>query len=127
MPRRPSHNDPIVGSVALAQRIGGDGIGQLDFVVPPKQVLVLTSFSWRTADGVPNGVARAGLTISNGTIISDVLSSESPVDAAGRASRRETLTPGIVLKPGFVPCVHPHGGFASVIEADALGFLVKDK
>jgi hypothetical protein len=123
----PSSTIPLNGSVALAARIGSDGSTQLNFVVPPKQSLVLTSFWWRTADGVPNGVARVALAISNGTDIADVLESEIPVDAAGRASRRETLTPGIILKLGFVPCLHPHGGFTSVLSADALGFLVKDK
>ena len=123
----PSNPIPLSGSIALTVRIRGDATSQLNFVVPPKQSLVLTSFSWRTADGTPNGSARVALAISNGTDVADVLESVAPVDAAGGAFRRETLTPGIVLKPGFVPCLHPHGGFANVLSGDALGYLVKDK
>jgi len=123
----PSAPVPVSGSIALALRIRSDATSQPNFVVPPKQSLVLTSFSWRTADGTPNGSARVALAISNGTDVADVLESVATVDATGGAFRRETLTPGIVLKPGFVPCLHPHGGFANVLSGDALGFLVKDK
>ncbi len=123
----PSNPNPVSGSIALAVRVGSDATEQLNFVVPAKQSLVLTAFSWRTADGTPNGSARVALAISNGTDVADVLESVAPVDANGGAFGRETLTPGIVLKPGFVPCLHPHGGFANVLSGDALGFLVKDK
>jgi hypothetical protein len=95
------------------------------FVIPPKEVLVVTGFEWLARGGTAGSGVRANLTTqASGTPTLIYATSTTTFDSDGNASKNE-VTPLIVIKPGRTICIFIASGTA--IAGFVHGFLAPDK
>jgi hypothetical protein len=124
---------PIPGrpnAVSFAFRSGSDGVSS-QFVIPPKQVFVLTDVTATANNQIPSDVFLVSLLVGNADHESFLNASFETAPASGAFTTRFTMPNGIAVKPGNAVCIelvdtqHP-SAFVGVL-ALAHGFLAPDK
>ncbi len=99
------------------------------FVIPPKQVFVLTSFDWSISQGAANRLAGVALSIVNGSGVIGVNASAGSAitDASGNASGTVSVAAGVIVKSGALLCASGIGNPVPTFGVTVHGFLTKDK
>jgi hypothetical protein len=109
----------VIGRLAMS-----DGT-LASFVIPPKQVLVVTGFEWHAENGAAgSGVSAILSTQASGTPAIDYATSTTTFDSNGVAVKND-VTPLIVIKPGRTICISVTSGDFS--SGFVHGFLAPDK
>jgi hypothetical protein len=114
---------PTAGSVIGLQEMSDGTIAS--FVIPPKQVLVVTGFEWHADSGTAgSGVSAILSTQASGTTTVDYATSTTTFNSNGVAIKND-VTPLIVIKPGRTICIFVTSGLFS--SGLVHGFLAPDK
>ena len=130
----PSGSSTCGPSGFVIDRVIDPADGELSaFVIPPKQVLVLTGGTWSAGPGIPEGAATTLQVFLNPPPeppfpVPIVLGPSVPASAAGIAAGAFTVRPGIVIRPGAPLCVnirHDNSQFGP-LTIRLYGYLAKD-
>lgn len=125
-------NDAACGTLLtlreIASKVTSDG-STAPFVIPLKQVFVLTSVDWITLAGPVNHRNGVGIYIVNAarTEANVVVRSGGMSDADGQASGTVTIPSGVVVKAGAHLCTAPTDAPLFGYLVTLHGFLTKDK
>ena len=112
-----------IGSHKMDTRILPDGTAE-PFVIPPKQVLVLTGTEWTFAVGAAEGGLIDILLIPAPPAVGNSVFSAGALAPANGIGRGSAPIPDVVVGPGVDICADvPFGTSAVTLH----GFLAKDK
>lgn len=114
--------DPVCGQFGrpFSTRVTSDGQFELGFVVPPKQVLVVTSIDWAVFGADPGETALVSLGTNGGA---SYFIGTALADAAGAAGGTGSFVHAI--RPGTTLCISAVG--VDNLNATLHGFLAKDR
>ena len=114
--------DPVCGQFGrpFTTRVTSDGQFEIGFVIPPKQVLVVTSVEWSVFGADPSETARVSLGTNGGA---SYFIGAALADATGAAGGAASVSHAI--RPGTTLCISAVG--VDDLSARLHGFLAKDR
>jgi hypothetical protein len=114
--------DPICGLSGrpFSTQVTSDGQFELGFVIPPKQVLVVTSLDWAVFGADPSATVLVSLGTNGGA---SYFIGTGVADAAGTAGGSATFSHAI--RPGTTLCISALG--VDSLNAALHGFLARDR